>query len=38
MILTADLDKLKMINDNYGHAGGDIALKAVADAIVVGIR
>ena len=35
MILIADLDKLKMINDNYGHAGGDIALKAVADALLI---
>lgn len=34
MVLTADLDKLKMINDNYGHSGGDIALKAVADALL----
>ena len=33
MVLTADLDKLKWINDNYGHAGGDIALKAVAEAL-----
>ena len=35
MILTADLDKLKMINDNYGHAGGDHALKSVADALIL---
>lgn len=33
MVLTADLDKLKWINDNYGHVGGDIALKAVAEAL-----
>lgn len=33
MILTADMDKLKMINDNYGHLGGDIAIKVVADAL-----
>lgn len=33
MVLTADLDKLKEINDNYGHAGGDIALRVVADAL-----
>jgi len=33
MVLTVDLDKLKMINDNFGHAGGDIALKTVADAL-----
>ncbi|CRZ35667.1 diguanylate cyclase (GGDEF)-like protein [Herbinix hemicellulosilytica] len=33
MVMTVDLDKLKMINDNFGHAGGDIALKTVADAL-----
>jgi diguanylate cyclase (GGDEF)-like protein len=33
MVFTADLDKLKYINDNFGHAGGDIAIKAVADAL-----
>lgn len=34
MVLTADLDKLKIINDSFGHAGGDIALKTVADALM----
>lgn len=33
MIFTSDLDKLKEINDNYGHMGGDIALKTVAEAL-----
>lgn len=33
MVFTADMDKLKYINDNYGHASGDIAIKAVADAL-----
>lgn len=33
MVLTVDLDKLKMINDNFGHAGGDIALRTVAESL-----
>ena len=33
MVFTADMDKLKMINDNYGHISGDIAIKVVADAL-----
>lgn len=34
MIFTADMDKLKYINDNFGHANGDIAIKAVANALL----
>jgi diguanylate cyclase (GGDEF)-like protein len=33
MVFTADMDKLKYINDNFGHASGDIAIKALADAL-----
>lgn len=34
MIFSADMDNLKYINDVYGHAGGDIAIKVVADALL----
>ncbi|MBH1941926.1 GGDEF domain-containing protein [Mobilitalea sibirica] len=34
MIFTADMDKLKSINDNYGHVSGDIAIQAIADALL----
>ncbi len=33
MVLFADMDGLKKINDLYGHDKGDIAIKAVADAL-----
>jgi diguanylate cyclase (GGDEF)-like protein len=34
MVFSADMDKLKYINDNFGHANGDIAIKTVADALL----
>lgn len=33
VMLSFDLDGLKTINDQYGHAEGDFALQAIADAI-----
>ena len=33
MVFTADMDKLKYINDNFGHASGDVAIKVIADAL-----
>lgn len=33
MVFTADMDKLKYINDHYGHSCGDIAIKAAAEAL-----
>lgn len=35
MVFSADMDNLKYINDNYGHANGDIAIKTVADALLL---
>lgn len=33
IILSVDMDGLKFINDSYGHAEGDAAIKATADAL-----
>lgn len=38
MVFSADMDNLKYINDNFGHAAGDKAIKAVADALMVSAR
>ncbi len=32
-IIGVDLDNLKVINDTFGHASGDVALKAIANAM-----
>ena len=34
MVFSADMDNLKNINDKHGHAGGDIAIKVVAEALL----
>lgn len=33
VVIALDLDNLKMINDNYGHDTGDLAIKTAADII-----
>ncbi len=37
-IIMIDMDKLKVINDTFGHAAGDVALKLVAKSIQRSIR
>ena len=34
MVFTADMDKLKYINDKFGHSYGDVAIKVVAEAML----
>jgi GGDEF domain-containing protein len=37
-LLATDVDRLKLINDTYGHEAGDHALRAIATALRMGVR
>ncbi|WP_373487730.1 GGDEF domain-containing protein [Blastomonas sp.] len=37
-LLFVDVDDLKLINDSYGHAAGDEALRAIADVLLANVR
>ncbi|MBM7806667.1 diguanylate cyclase (GGDEF)-like protein [Geodermatophilus bullaregiensis] len=37
-VVLVDLDRFKQVNDRHGHAGGDAALRAVADLLRAAVR
>jgi diguanylate cyclase (GGDEF)-like protein len=38
LVLMADIDHFKQVNDNYGHAAGDEVIKAVAQSLLDCVR
>ncbi|MCR5828735.1 MAG: GGDEF domain-containing protein [Lachnospiraceae bacterium] len=34
VLLFADIDRMKLINDNYGHLEGDVAIRATSSALI----
>jgi diguanylate cyclase (GGDEF)-like protein len=37
-LLLLDVDSFKLVNDRFGHASGDVVLKAVADTLLHSLR
>jgi len=38
VLLHADLDEFKSLNDTHGHNSGDVILRAIADRLRLGVR
>lgn len=37
-VIVIDVDRFKSVNDEFGHAGGDLALQGIANALREGLR
>ena len=37
-VIVIDVDRFKSVNDEFGHAGGDLALQGIANALCEGLR